>query len=417
MDYLHVYNNNHAYVPRTPTGKPCLSPILPPIMLALNQQRPQTFEYSSPRCLPTPILPSMSANVQVCWPQQALTIPVPVRSDTRMIPMITPVASPRSQFEVTTPSPSLALAAIRLPDLRLPPSPVSATVKGDTILPILPKIVIGNNSSNARLSKNEELVKGIPDYIDCARTRAQLSKVKSGKQLIACAQEYHHAVNDDEIGNITNILNFRDFIFKHPKSSFESLCILSFEQFVRVYAFISFIYKTKKVNKNKYELICEMNVHEQLSNKRIQRTRTPEKYKIHLICESKLILTFNHCTRTVKFESINGGHCHPISANHIIKPSLFLVHCIKQCHQTATDPTDLKLALRDVLKDLDHERVGLPYLKRRHFKNLYQASSLSQAHVTPKKPENHNTLSMHTGIIPTGNFFMFNASSDIFQRN
>ncbi|QID87069.1 hypothetical protein GRS66_009725 [Saccharomyces pastorianus] len=417
MDYLHVYNNNHGHVPRTPTGQPCLSPVLPPIKLALDQQHSQTFGYASPRCLPTPILPSMSMNAAVGWSQQVLTIPVPIRSSTRMIPMITPIASPRSRFEVTTPSPSLATVAIKLPDLKLPPSPVLATANSAPPQPVLPKIVVGTSNSAAERTNNEELVRGIPDYIDCAITRTQLSKARSGKQLIACAQAYHHPVNENEIENINNILNFRDFIFKHPKSSFESLCILSFEQFVRVYAFINFIYKTKKINKNKYEFTCEMNVHEQLSNKRIQRTRTPEKYKIHLICESKLILSFNHSTKTVKFESVNGGHCHPISTNHVIKPSLFLMHCIKQCHQTVTDPTHLKLALRDALKSLDHERIGIPYLKKRHLKQLHQATSLSNACTTPKKQEDHTTLSMHTGIIPTGNFFMFNASSDIFQRN
>ncbi|CAI4035400.1 hypothetical protein SMKI_13G0480 [Saccharomyces mikatae IFO 1815] len=423
MDYLHVYNNN-VHVPRTPRSRQCLSPVLPPIIQALDQHRSQTFGYSSPRCLPTPILPSMSANVPVHWSQQVVTIPIDIGNNTRVIPMISPIASPRSQFEVTIPSPSLAPVAIKLPDLKLPPSPVPSTMKGCVSLPILPKIVIGdsNNGQNSERndsinSYNEKLVKGIPDYIDCTKTKAQLSKVRSGKQLIACAQEYRHPVNKDEVENINGILNFRDFIFKHPKSSFETLCTLSFEQFVRVYAFISFIYRPKKINKNKYELLCEMNVHEQLSNKRIQRTRTPEKYKIHLICESKLILSFNHCTKTVKFDAINGGHCHPISANHTIKPSLFLIHCIKKCHQTASDPTDLKLVLRDFLEVLDHERIGLPFLKRRHLKNLHTASSLSHTSATSRKQEDYSSLGVHTGIIHTGNFFMFNASSDIFQRN
>ncbi|EJS42504.1 YML083C [Saccharomyces arboricola H-6] len=414
MDYLHVYNNDNSHVPRTPPiGKPCLSPVLPPIILALDQQRSQTFGYSSPRRLPTPVLPPMSSNGLACWSQQVLSIPVPVRSNVRVIPMVTPMASPRPQFEVTTtPSPSLPYVAIKLPDLKLPPSPVcNTTVDSGASLPILPKIVIGTKSNN------EELVRRIPDHIECARTKAQLSKVRSGKQLLACAQAYHHPVNENEIDNINSILDFRDFIFKRPKSSFESLCTLSFEQFVRVYAFFSFIYRTKKINKNKYELICEMNVHEQLSNKRIQKTRTPEKYKIHLICESKLILSFNHCTKTVKFESINGGHCHPISANHIIKPSLFLTHCIRKCHQTIRSADNLKLALRDTLKALDHERIGLQYLKRRHFKTLYQALSPPNTITATKNQEDNNTLSMHMGIIPTGNFFMFNASSDIFQRH
>ncbi|QHS75202.1 uncharacterized protein SPAR_M00470 [Saccharomyces paradoxus] len=416
MDYLHVYNNNHAHVPRTPTGRQCLSPVLPPIILAVDQQHSMAFGYSSPRCLPTPILPSMTANVPVHWSQQIVTIPVAVQSNAGMIPILTPMASPRPQFKATTPSPHLAPVAIKLPDLKLPPSPVSSTVKGGASHPILPKIVIGNGGSHVERNSNEELIRKIPDYIDCAKTKAQLGKVRSGRQLIACAQEYHHPVNKDEVENINNILNFRDYIFKHPKSCFESPCTLSFEQFVRVYSFISFIYRTKKINKNKYELVCEMNVHEQLSNKRIQRTRTPEKYKIHLICESKLILTFNHCTKTVKFESINGGHCHPISANHIIKPSLFLIHCINKCYQTVSDPTDLKLALRDALEALDHERIGLPFLKRRHFKSS-QASSLSNVSTTFKKREDHDALGVHTGIIHTANFFMFNASSDIFQRN
>lgn len=418
MDYLHVYNNNQAHVPRTPPGRQCLSPVLPPIILALDQQHSLTFGYSSPRCLPTPILPSMSTNTPVHWSQQVVTIPVAVRNHAGMMPIITPMTSPRPQFEATAPSPPLARVAIKLPDLKLPPSPVPSTVEDRVSHPILPKIVIGNGGGrDVERDSTEELIRKIPNYIGCAKTKAQLSKVRSGKQLIACAQEYHHPVNKDEIENINNILNFRDFIFKHPKSSFEFLCTLSFEQFVRVYSFISFIYRTKKINKNKYELVCEMNVHEQLSNKRIQRTRTPEKYKIHLICESKLILTFNHCTKTVKFESINGGHCHPISANHIIKPSLFLTHCINKCYQTVSDPTDLKLALRDALEALDHERIGLSFLKRRHFKCSHQASSLSNASATLKKQEDHNTFGVHTGIIHTANFFMFNASSDIFQRN
>ncbi|CAI5008536.1 CGH_1_HP_G0082120.mRNA.1.CDS.1 [Saccharomyces cerevisiae] len=100
-----------------------------------------------------------------------------------------------------------------------------------------------------------------------------------------------------------------------------------------------------------------------------------------------------------------------------IQPTLFLTHCINKCYQTVSDPTDLKLALRDALEALDHERIGLSFLKRRHFKCSHQASSLSNASATLKKQEDHDTFGVHTGIIHTANFFMFNASSDIFQRN
>lgn len=225
MDYLHVYNNHHGHVPRTPTGQPCLSPVLPPIKLALDHQHSLTFGYASPRCLPTPILPSLSANAAVGWSQQVLTIPVPIRSTTtsRMIPMITPIASPRSQFEATTPSPSLAAVPIRLPDLKLPPSPVLATAKSAS-LPVLPKIVVGNTNSVAERTNNEELVRGIPDYIDCAKTRTQLSKARSGKQLIACAQAYRHPVNENEIDNINNILTL-ETSFSNTPSPPSSHCV------------------------------------------------------------------------------------------------------------------------------------------------------------------------------------------------
>lgn len=101
MDYLHVYNNNQAHVPRTPPGRQYLSPVLPPIILALDQQHSLTFGYSSPRCLPTPILPSMSTNTPVHWSQQVVTIPVAVRNHAGMMPIITPMTSPRPQFEAT----------------------------------------------------------------------------------------------------------------------------------------------------------------------------------------------------------------------------------------------------------------------------------------------------------------------------